>query len=304
MAGLLAIIWCVCALLLPKAMGKAKQTKKLSTVFARSRSINVLSAARLFLFASRDVWFVVGVPVFLAAALSWDFWQIGASWGLGRSAMALFKYSPPDYSKALKGSHPRGRSGRILAILLLISTLAMPLVLYSGIDSVWVVLVGLSIYGVIFALNSSVHSYLVLQYASRDEVASDVGFYYASNAAGRLLGTLASGTLAWLGGSAGVGGLLACLWGPWSSLPSVCCAVFCCRMVKRMSPANRVSPPLKRTALLPQCSMAMPRVKGAIAMPMRAGIISRPWRKPKLLGPNNASGSVPLEMVKIPFPAP
>ena len=89
----------------------------------------------------------------------------------------------------------------------------MPLAIYAGIESIWVVIIGLSIYGFIFAMNSSVHSYLVLQYASRDEVASDVGFYYASNAAGRLLGTLASGTLAWLGGSAGVGGLVACLWG-------------------------------------------------------------------------------------------
>ena len=214
MAGLLAIVWLICAGLLPKAMGKAKEKKKLTTVFARSRAINVLSAARLFLFASRDVWFVVGVPVFLASALGWDFWQIGGfmgAWTIGYGIVQAF--TPGLLKKALKGSHPRGRSARILAGILLISTIAMPLALYSGIDSVWVVLIGLSIYGFIFALNSSVHSYLVLQYASRDEVATDVGFYYASNAAGRLLGTLASGTLAWLGGSAGLGGLLACLWG-------------------------------------------------------------------------------------------
>ena len=54
---------------------------------------------------------------------------------------------------------------------------------------------GLYIFGFIFALNSSVHSYLILEYADNDKAAMNIGFYYMANAMGRLIGTLLSGLL-------------------------------------------------------------------------------------------------------------
>jgi predicted MFS family arabinose efflux permease len=64
----------------------------------------------------------------------------------------------------------------------------------------WVVVVGLGVFGFAFAVNSSIHSYLVLAYAGSEKAAEDVGFYYAANALGRFGGTLLSGLLYQWGG--------------------------------------------------------------------------------------------------------
>ena len=57
-------------------------------------------------------------------------------------------------------------------------------------------------FGALFAVNSAVHSYLILSFSSGDRVTLDVGFYYMANAAGRLLGTLLSGLCYQIGGVA------------------------------------------------------------------------------------------------------
>jgi MFS family permease len=76
----------------------------------------------------------------------------------------------------------------------------------AGVDPTLVVVLGLIAFGVIFALNSAVHSYLILSYADRHKVSMNVGFYYMANAGGRLTGTVLSGLLyQWEG-------LVACLW--------------------------------------------------------------------------------------------
>ena len=62
------------------------------------------------------------------------------------------------------------------------------------------VVLGLLAFGVVFALNSALHSYLILAFTSAERVTMDVGFYYMANAAGRLLGTLLSGVSFQLGG--------------------------------------------------------------------------------------------------------
>ena len=68
------------------------------------------------------------------------------------------------------------------------------------------IFLGLGIFGAVFAINSAIHSYLILAFTSDDQVALNVGFYYMANAWGRLLGTLLSG-LVFI-----YGGLAACLW--------------------------------------------------------------------------------------------
>ena len=72
---------------------------------------------------------------------------------------------------------------------------AIAIALTAGLDPTTVLVVGLIVFGIVFALNSAVHSYLILAYADGDKVAMNVGFYYMANAGGRLVGTVLSGLL-------------------------------------------------------------------------------------------------------------
>lgn len=207
MAGGLGAILLASLMLLPRAIGKAKQKPGFAALFAKSRDINVLSAARCFLFAARDVWFVVGVPIFLATTLGWNFTQVGsflAVWIIGYGVVQ--SATPALISRWTAGTVPTGRAAMVLAFVLTGITVLIPLGLHSGLPAGMTVLIGLGLFGVIFAVNSSVHSYLILAYSQGDEVATNVGFYYMANAGGRLTGTLMSG-LAYQ-----YGGFEACLW--------------------------------------------------------------------------------------------
>ena len=195
--------------LLPREIGKAKKKKKkaFAALFAKSRDINVLSAARFFLFGARDIWFVVGVPIFLSASLGWNFTQVGsflALWIVGYGIVQ--SVAPALISRWTAGKAPTGRAAMVLAFVLAGSMALIPLGLVVGVPASLTVLIGLGLFGVIFAINSSVHSYLILAYSHGDEVATNVGFYYMANAGGRLVGTLLSGIVYQLGG------LEACLW--------------------------------------------------------------------------------------------
>ncbi|MGS2743998.1 organoarsenical effux MFS transporter ArsJ [Halomonas sp. LS-001] len=182
-------------------LGRQKRKPKFSEVFSKSRAINVLSAARLCLFASRDVWFVVALPVFLYDQHGWSHWTVGgllAIWVIGYGGVQT---QAPKLTRLIKGDARWLTAGWAAALAVLAIVLAMLPLAQVG----WLV-VGLLAFGVLFAINSSWHSYLIVHYARADGVSMDVGFYYMANAMGRLIGTLLSG---WLYMAYG---LSACLW--------------------------------------------------------------------------------------------
>jgi MFS family permease len=190
-------------------LGRPDAAAKFSHIFSNDRAVNVLAAARVFLFASRDVWFVVGLPVFLRTELGWSFWEAGAFlavWVIGYGAVQAA--TPGFARKRADGTRaePDGRVAAWLAFVLAACPAGMALALERGVDPTLVVFAGLAAFGVVFALNSTVHSYLILAYAENARVAMSVGFYYMANAGGRLIGTILSGLLyQW-------NGLTACLW--------------------------------------------------------------------------------------------
>ena len=193
MAGALLLVWLLSLLLLKRDLGKAKAKPKFREIFSKSRAINLLSAARMFLFGARDVWFVVALPVFLASTLGWDFWQVGgflAAWVIGYGLVQSFA---PHITGRATGRLPDGRSASAWAVLLAMVPTTMAALLVYGVPAAWVLIVGLTVFGVLFALNSALDSYLIVSYASEDGVSLDVGFYYMANAMGRLLGTVLSG---------------------------------------------------------------------------------------------------------------
>jgi predicted MFS family arabinose efflux permease len=203
MAAALLLVW-LASLALLRDLGRARAKPKFRDLLSKSRAVNALSAARLFLFGARDVWFVVALPVFLSSALGWDHWRVGAflaAWVIGYGMVQAL-------APRLTGRTSPGR-GRVIAwaAVLALAPAALALALADGRWPAAPVLVaGLTAFGVLFAVNSAVHSYLIVRHAQADGVSLDVGFYYMANAMGRLLGTVLSG---WLYQAQG---LVACLW--------------------------------------------------------------------------------------------
>jgi predicted MFS family arabinose efflux permease len=206
LAVLLGAVLCATWLALPAAVGRVQGKPRFRRVFSNSAAINWLSAARFFLFGSRDAWFVVGLPVFLYSVLGWSFTSVGvflAAWVIGYGAVQALS---PAVLGGDRGG-PRAAVGWVLALAAFPAAIA--LALSAGWPAAPVLVVGLTLFGIVFAVNSALHSYLILALADRDRVSMNVGFYYMANAGGRLTGTLASG-LAYQSG-----GLDACLW--WST---------------------------------------------------------------------------------------
>lgn len=195
MAGALALVWVGSLISLKQDLGKAKNKPKFRDIFSKSRAINVLAAARLFLFGARDVWFVVALPVYLATTLGWDHWRVGgflAAWIIGYGFVQAL--APAITGK--RSGHVPGRGSALFWALALagIPALIALAMQYSGYGE-QSLLIGLLVFGALFAVNSSLHSFLIVSYANEDGVSLDVGFYYMANALGRLLGTLLSGWL-------------------------------------------------------------------------------------------------------------
>ena len=192
MAGALALVWIASWTSLPHAMGKAKTKAGWRELLSKTREINVLCAARFFLFGARDIWFVVGVPVFLRGVLGWSFAQVGAFMAFWVIGYGIVQGAAPAI---LRGRAPAGPTAAVIAFILAATAAAIPLSIAVGLDPQLAIIGGLALFGAVFALNSAVHSYLILDYTDGDKVALNVGFYYMANAGGRLVGCLLSGLL-------------------------------------------------------------------------------------------------------------
>jgi len=207
LSGGLLLVLVVTAVLLPSGLGKSKAKPKFSQVFSKTPAINWLSAARFFLFGSRDVWFVVGLPVFLYSVLGWSFMQVGGYLALWVIGYGLVQASAP---KMLRRSHrgrgPDGSTARFWVFALVLFPAVIALVLQVGFGPGWVLVTGLVAFGAVFAINSAIHSYLIVAWSDQDRVSMNVGFYYMANAAGRLTGTVLSGLVYQQQG------LVGCLW--------------------------------------------------------------------------------------------
>lgn len=206
MALALGVVWLLSLWLLQQDLGRAKAKPKFRELLSKSRRINILSAARLFLFGARDVWFVVALPVYLSSVLGWDFWSVGGFLALWVIGYGIVQSQAPTLTGKRQGRVPGARSAFGWALALALLPAAMALGMHLGAPAQSLLISGLLLFAVLFAINSSLHSYLIVAYAGRDGVSLDVGFYYMSNAMGRLIGTLLSG---WVYQTQG---LEACLW--------------------------------------------------------------------------------------------
>lgn len=228
MAAILAAILTGVVLFMPTGLPAGRKDAKFSSVWSRDRRINQLSLARMFLFGARDVWFVVGIPVYFEAALTQDtdgqssaFFLIGgfmALWIIGYGAVQAYAprllraKSRPEAEIVTTASHWAGYLTPLPFALAMCALIA-------GEPAAWLTItlvLGLLAFGFVFAVNSSVHSYLILAFAGAERVTMDVGFYYMANAGGRLLGTLLSGVSYQIGGLplclASAGALAAASW--------------------------------------------------------------------------------------------
>jgi MFS family permease len=201
MASVLALVFVGVISFVPPLMGKSKASKSAKELFAKNRGINLLAAARVALFGARDVWFVVGVPVFLYAS-GWNFTMVGgflALWTIGYGAVQAF--APALVRRSDDGLSTEVPAARLWSALLAVIPVGLAVIVAIRVPNLeWVVVGGLGLFGFAFAVNSSVHSYLILAYAGSEKAAEDVGFYYAANALGRFFGTLLSGLLYQWGG--------------------------------------------------------------------------------------------------------
>ena len=201
MAALLALVLVGVVTSLPQMMGKSKASKSAKELFAKNTGVNVLAAARVVLFGARDVWFVVGVPVYLYSQ-GWTFTMVGtflAAWTIGYGAVQAL--APAFVKRSADGLSTEVPAAQLWSALLALVPIGLAVAVALDVPHLpWVVVGGLGVFGFAFAVNSSVHSYLVLAYAGSEKAAEDVGFYYAANALGRFSGTLLSGLLYQWGG--------------------------------------------------------------------------------------------------------
>ncbi|MBL4673200.1 MAG: organoarsenical effux MFS transporter ArsJ [Arenicella sp.] len=191
----LSLVWILSLITLRHDFGRNSSKPKFTAVFSTSKPINYLSAARMFLFGSRDVWFVIALPVFLANQLQWSQSYIGGFLATWVILYGLVQSLTPKLIATKRQTPLDGRSAFIWAALLAI----IPIAIATGIHLQWpttlTIVGGLLLFGAVFAINSALHSYLIIRHARSDKVSLDVGFYYMANAMGRLIGTVLSGLL-------------------------------------------------------------------------------------------------------------
>ena len=218
MAALLALVLGAVALFMPPGLPRCKKGTKFVQVFSTDARINRLSLARMFLFGARDVWFVVGIPIYFTALLSdgtpegqrHAFFLVGGFMAAWIIAYGAVQASAPKLLKAKNkpvAAIAQSAANWVLVLAAIVAILAA-LAYLAAPQALWLtaaLVFGLLAFGFVFAINSSVHSYLILAFTSAERVTMDVGFYYMANAAGRLIGTMLSGI------SYQAGGLPLCL---------------------------------------------------------------------------------------------
>ncbi|MCK5355305.1 MAG: organoarsenical effux MFS transporter ArsJ, partial [Methyloprofundus sp.] len=187
MAVGLVVVLLLSFLLMKKDLGKTPYKPKFTDIFSKSAAVNQLSAARFFLFSARDIWFVIALPVFLQDQLHWDYTDVGAllaAWVIG---YGIVQSVAPFITGIRKGKVPDGKTAMLWALLLATLPLSIAVFLYQQWHTESVLIIGLLVYGAVFAINSAVHSYLIVAYAKEEGVSLDIGFYYMANAMGRLV---------------------------------------------------------------------------------------------------------------------
>ncbi|MDH5517429.1 MAG: organoarsenical effux MFS transporter ArsJ [Gammaproteobacteria bacterium] len=223
LSSLLLLVLILSIALLPRGLGKAKHKAKFTQIFSKSAEVNWLSAARFFLFGARDIWFVVALPLYLHSVFNWSFSQVGAfiaAWVIG---YGIVQASVPKLLKKTHHGHgPDGRTASYWALILSVVPALIAAALANDFYNQYSLIIGLIIFAAVFAINSAVHSYLIVAWSDHDKVSMNVGFYYMANAGGRLLGTLMSG---WVYQNQGISGCLV-----WSSLFIILAAIFSVRL--------------------------------------------------------------------------
>ncbi len=206
MVIMLTIVWLLSLLLLRQELGVMKNKPKFNQIFSKSTAVNWLSLARFFLFGARDVWFVVALPVFLHQTLGWDFWQVGGYLAAWIIIYGFIQAVAPKLTGKNKTPEAVRAQLVIFGGLLALIPAGIALALTRDFSVVYVVTIGLLLFALLFAMNSALHSFLIVRFARADGASLDIGFYYMANAGGRLAGTVASGALFQ------VFGLGVCLW--------------------------------------------------------------------------------------------
>ncbi len=215
MAAVLFAVLLAAVLFLPQGLPGVRRAAKVREVFSQDANINWLSLARVFLFGARDVWFVVGIPIYFYSVLSDGsvegnraaFFMIGSFMALWIMLYGAVQAATPRLFSARTKDDAQiiAQAGKWSLALCCIPAVLALLVLWAGSPAPWLTVTlvcGLLVFGALFAVNSALHSYLILSFSSGDRVTLDVGFYYMANAAGRLLGTLLSGLCYQIGGVA------------------------------------------------------------------------------------------------------
>ena len=213
MAAILALILIGVVAKMPGGLPVGRKGAKFSEVFSKDRNINWLSAARLFLFGARDVWFVVGIPIYFYAVLSDGseegnraaFFMIGTFMAVWTILYGAVQGWTPRILRRSTGTAEQTRAAArhwLAGLIVVPLALAAAVALAPGPSPALTlaVVLGLLVFGGLFAVNSALHSYLILSFTSGARVTMDVGFYYMANAAGRLLGTVMSGATYQIGG--------------------------------------------------------------------------------------------------------
>ncbi|TMV05698.1 organoarsenical effux MFS transporter ArsJ [Ruegeria sediminis] len=213
MAAVLAVILIAVLIAMPAGLPAGRKDVKFSEVFSKSANINWLSAARVFLFGARDVWFVVGIPVYFYAVFSdgseegnrTAFFLIGCFMAIWVIFYGAIQASAPRLLRAAERSENEliAAARNWAGILAVVPAILAVAVLAAGTPGLWLTItlvIGLLVFGALFAVNSSLHSYLILAFSKDERVTMDVGFYYMANAGGRLLGTVLSGLTYQIGG--------------------------------------------------------------------------------------------------------
>jgi len=212
MTVIVSFILIVALVLLKNDLFNIKKDVKFSDVFSKSRNINFLSAARVFLFGSRDVWFVVGLPIFFYNIFSDGslesnqraFYIVGSIMAMWVIFYGLIQANSPKLFLKINNVDPNLVQICKKWVCYLFFNVIFLTLLFSVINEELlknlIVFLGLFIFCFIFAVNSSIHSFLILKFSKKKNVTLDVGFYYMANATGRLAGTILSGLTFQLGG--------------------------------------------------------------------------------------------------------